>query len=170
MEERIEFGATTIQALLGSCRGIERVCAPLFEIVGDHESDAPSAEQVLEACAWIETHLGAATLRAAGQEIGRSIFARAVRAGVVPDEASPDEAFEAIARAPLPGYELEIRERGPLQVTIARRSALPCALQEGIFLAIAEAAGGLLVRVEQPACGTGRADCVFEVRWMRRRG
>jgi hypothetical protein len=161
-------------------RGMERLCAPLFEMVSglDHvDPRAPAPIQLYnDVCAWIEQHLGAASVRAAGQSIGQNAFNRMRRERMLQADCGPAEALTALSRTVLStiqdpkkrGWDvLEIAEG---YVLMRRTQTFNCVMQEGVLLAMVEATGVTLPRVEHLRC-TRRGDeyCEYEVRWLPKR-
>jgi len=161
-------------------RGMERLCGPLFEMVAhippeDPEGPVPMA-LYNEVCAWVEQHLGAASVRAAGQGIGRSIFTRLRHEGSINFDAGPAEAIAALARALLVTIRdprrrgFEVVEQTDSRVLVRRTQTFNCVMQEGVLLTLVEGTRVVMPRVEQLRCTRrGDAHCEYEVRWLPKR-
>lgn len=160
-------------------RGMERLCAPLFEMVQDVDpASKPLAPMALynEVCAWIEEHLGAAHLRAAGAAIGKSAFMRLRREGALAPDAGPSEALAALARAvqvtihdpKKRGWEILDTTEG--RVVLRRTQTFNCVMQEGVLLELVRGTGVTMPRVDHLGC-TRRGDrfCEYEVKWLPKR-
>lgn len=161
-------------------RGMERLCAPLFEMVAPVEAADPRAPAPIQlyndVCAWIEQHLGVASLRAAGQSIGKNAFERMRRERELAPEATPEEALTALARAVLSTIHdpkqrgWDVLEAVEGRIRLRRTQTFNCVMQEGVILAMVEATGVTLPRVEHRRCTRkGEEFCEYEVRWLVKR-
>jgi hypothetical protein len=161
-------------------REMERLCTPLFEMVehlrqADPNSPAPIS-LYNDACAWIEGNLGAASVRAAGQVIGRNAFTRMRREGAITLDMGPAETIAALTRAVRVtiqdprkrGWELLENSEG--RVLVRRTQTFNCVMQEGVLLALIEGTRAVMPRVEHVRCTrTGDDYCEYEVRWLPKR-
>lgn len=161
-------------------RDMERLCAPLFEMVRPLDTALPRDPAPIalynDVCSWIEKHLGAASVRAAGNAIGKNAFDRMLHEGTIDEHTIPSEALAALARAVLVTIQdpkkrgWEIRENVEGRVAIRRTQTFNCVMQEGVLLALVSSTRVTLPRVEHVHC-TRRGDeyCDYEVRWMPQR-
>jgi hypothetical protein len=161
-------------------RDMERLCAPLFEMVRPLDGALPRDPAPIalynDVCKWIEKNLGAASVRAAGHAIGKNAFERMRREGAIDEHTIPSEALAALSRAVLVTIQdpkkrgWEIRENADGRVAMRRTQTFNCVMQEGVLLAIVAGTGVTLPRVEHVRC-TRRGDeyCEYEIRWMPQR-
>lgn len=162
------------------CRGMERVCAPVFERVKHLDPEDPRAPVPIalynEICDWIEQNLGAASVRGAGTAIGKGYVARLRRERELRIDSTPIDALHALARAVVVtitdpkrrGWEVLDAVDGSARVR--RTQTFNCTMQEGVLLAVVESAGALMPRVEQVRCTRkGHEFCDYDVRWLVRK-
>jgi hypothetical protein len=161
-------------------RGMERLCGPLFEMVAHIAPAAPQAAAPMklynDVCAWIEQHLGAASVRAAGQAIGKDAFSRLRSEGAITVETGPAEALLALSRAVRVTIQdprrrgWDILEQTEGRVIVRRTQTFNCVMQEGVLLTLVEGTRAVMPRVEQLRC-TRRGDpyCDYDVRWLAKR-
>ncbi len=178
--EGVTLWSSFVLTVVEQCRGMERVCAPLFERVKHLDPADPKAPVPIalynEVCDWIEQNLGAASARGAGTAIGRGAVARMRKTRDLGPDATPVEALHALARTvqvtiqdpKRRGWEILDAVEGNARVR--RTQTFNCTVQEGVLLAVVESAGALLPRVEQARC-TRRGDpfCEYALRWLVRR-
>ena len=178
--EGVTLHSAFILKVVEPFRDMERLCAPLFELVRPLDTALPRDPAPIalynEVCAWIEKNLGAASVRAAGHAIGKNAFERMNREGTINEHTIPSEALGALARAVLVTIQdpkkrgWQIRENTDGHVVIRRTQTFNCVMQEGVLLAIVTATSVTLPRVEHVRC-TRRGDeyCEYDVRWMPQR-
>ncbi|MBI2391396.1 MAG: hypothetical protein HYV09_17530 [Deltaproteobacteria bacterium] len=175
----VTLNASLVLTVIEPFRGMERLCAPLFEMVRDIDpASRPHAPIALynDVCAWIEDNLGAAHLRAAGASIGRSAFMRLRREGAIAPDAGPTEALAALARAVLVtiqdpkkrGWELLDSTEG--RVILRRTQTFNCVMQEGALLEFVRGTAVTMPRVDQLHCTRrGESFCEYEIKWLPKR-
>lgn len=176
----VTLHAAFIWKVVEPFRDMERLCAPLFEMVEHLRTVEPTSPAPMslynDACAWIERNLGAASVRAAGQAIGRNAFTRMRREGAITWDMGPAEAIAALARAvrvtiqdpKKRGWELV--DQGEGRVIVRRTQTFNCVMQEGVLLALVEGTRCVMPRVEHVRCTrTGDPFCEYEVRWLPKR-
>lgn len=151
---------------------------PLFEMTRNLTPEQPFAwvEMRLynDMCAWIESNLGAASIRRAGLAIGTEVFnylSREVAARGAP-ASTPHGILLELQRAAREmirdprGRGWEILEVTPNVIRMRRTQTFNCMLQEGLLRSLVEATGVKLVSVHHDTC-TRRGDpfCEYIVRW-----
>lgn len=178
--EGVTLHAGLVLTVVDPFRDMQRICAPLFEMVRGIDSSEPKRPVPIslynDACAWIEQNLGAASVRAAGSAIGRGAFQRMRREGAITAESTPADALEALARAVLVTVQdpkkrgWEILDAIDGCVLVRRTQTFNCVMQEGVLLALIEGTGVTMPRVEHLRCTRRGEDfCEYEVRWLARR-
>jgi hypothetical protein len=161
-------------------RDMERLCGPLFEMIRPVEEALPRDPAPItlynDACEWIEKNLGGASVRAAGETIGKNAYSRMRKSGEVADGAPLGDVYRALAAAVLLTIQdpkkrgWQVLEDSDARVVMRRTQTFNCVMQEGVLLSIARESGVTLPRVEHLRC-TRRGDefCDYEVRWTPRR-
>lgn len=155
----------------------ETFAAELFEMAEGLDPSRPEEPAAMalynQMCAWIESELGAANLRRAGQAIGRRVWQGAEAAGAVGETTGPEEilailkaAADAMIHDP-EGRGWDILSSEPGRVVLRRTQTFNCILQEGLLESLAKATGAHLVRVTHRPCTCDGAEfCEYRVTWI----
>jgi hypothetical protein len=167
--------------LLQEYRGMERICAPLFDLAKGLDPAHPerlcSMSVYNAACDWIEKHLGQASIREAGRAIGARAYAQMVKDGKLGPAPTPVDIMRELKRvADLMiqdprGRGWTVLEAREGRVTMRRTQTFNCMLQEGLLASLAERAGARTPVVAHEKC-TRRDDlyCEYELIWTSRLG
>jgi hypothetical protein len=165
--------------ILDQYRGMERVCAPIFEMTRELDRNAPRKPIPIalynEVCGWIEENLGAASVREVGRAVGGQIVAHMQKTKPIPHP-MPRDVLEELTRAAQVGVQdqrgrgWEMRDAIEGRIIMRRTQTFNCIMQEGLLLALVEHCGVLMPRVEHRACTRHGAEfCDYEVRWLVKR-
>jgi len=165
--------------ILDQYRGMERVCAPIFEMTRDLDRNDPMKPIPIalynDVCAWVEENLGAASIREVGRAIGLQCVQFMQKNTAIPHP-TPHDILEELTRAVCIGVQdprgrgWEMREAMEGRIVMRRTQTFNCIMQEGLLLALVEHCGVLMPRVDHRACTRHQAEfCDYEVRWLVKR-
>jgi hypothetical protein len=152
------------------------VCAPAFAMVTDLDPMATDTwvpmQLYNELCAWLEANIGRATVRRAGEAIGRRAFAAIVEAGKLEDPTplammkSLRWAASTMIRDPKErGWEIVAAEEH--KITMRRTQTFNCVLQEGLLLSLVEKCGVVMPSVVHRRCTReGDSFCEYDLTWL----
>lgn len=152
------------------------VCAPAFAMVKDLDPKATdtwvSMQLYNDLCAWLETNIGRATIRRAGEAIGRRAFSAIVEAGKL-ENPTPLAMMESLRWAASTmirdpkerGWEIVASDDN--KITMRRTQTFNCVLQEGLLLSLVEKCGVLMPSVAHRKCTRRGGDfCEYDLTWL----
>lgn len=175
--EGVTLYAGFVFDVLEEYKGLERLCAPAFALASHLDPRAPMVRVPMatynEICSWIETHVGAASVRRAGRAIGDRVFDQMRRERQVPQAPTPGDLMRALKlmadtmiQDPK-GRGWELRRENDRSVLMRRTQTFNCILQEGLLLALTERSGVLMPSVRQVSCTRAGADyCDYLISWL----
>lgn len=175
-EQGVRILAGFIFDVLSEYRGMEKLCAPAFELAahldpGEMEAWVPISIYN-EICRWIEENIGKASIRDAGRAIGDRAYSRMIPA-VKEHDVTPLAVLEELKRVASlmiddpKGRGWELLDHGRDFVRVRRTQTFNCLLQEGLLLSLVERTGVLMPSVKHSTC-TRRGDpyCEYDVSWL----
>ncbi len=152
--------------------------APLFEMA--EHLDPDNLTQLVpiklynEMCRWIETTLGAASLRKAGVEIGNRAYDYLTQGDLLAPDPSPLQIMQGLQHAANTmiqdpaGREWEIREVQEDRIVMRRTQTFNCILQEGLLKSLVARTGVDLPNAQHIACTKRGAEfCDYAVTWLQ---
>ena len=155
---------------------MKRVCGPAFEMAKGVEAgkadDWVSMDVYNDICTWIETNVGAMSIRQAGIAIGGRVYTNIINSGKVP-EPTPHAMMGALQWAASvmirdpKNRGWEILESKESSVTMRRTQTFNCTMQEGLLVSLVEHTGVEGADVEHRKC-TKRGDdfCEYKLSWL----
>ena len=149
----------------------------LFEIAGGLDLSNPTRPVPMSIynamCDWIVRELGPASLRKAGEHIGRRVFDHMAAQGVVSPASTPNEILAALKVA-ADTMILDPKGRGwtivvsePQRVVVRRTQSFHPVLQEGLLQSLAERSNLIVYATVRYLSSRARGDAFddYEVSW-----
>ena len=177
--EGVMLYARFVLAVREACRGMERVCAPVFEMTKHLDEKEPLRRVPIalgnDVCQWLEGNLGSAHVRDVGRAIGRSVYRELQKEAVLGPNATPLKVIEQLTRAAAivvfdpKGRSFDVLEAVEGRVVVRRGQALNCMLQEGLLAELIAGTGALNPRAHQVTCTRRDSPhCDYELLWLAR--
>jgi len=165
--------------VLDEFEGMRRVCAPAFAMADSLDPTDPQAWAPIslynDICDWLERNIGTATVRRAGEAIGRRVFSAMVEAGKLTDP-TPQMMMESLVWAASTmirdpkGRGWDLLDASDGRLTMRRTQSFNCMLQEGLLLSLVERCDVLMPSVTHRACTRkGHAFCEYDLAWIPKR-
>ncbi|MEO0811387.1 MAG: hypothetical protein AAFY60_00895, partial [Myxococcota bacterium] len=144
--------------VLAEYRSMGKVCAPVFEKVQHLSEERPDELVPIklynDVCEFIEETFGPASIRSAGEQVGKRVHAGMRANGLLAEDASVADTMRALRKAAdvvihdpkKRGWEL--LEEGPKLLVMRRTQTFNSSLQFGLLRSLAEAAGARGLTVE----------------------
>jgi hypothetical protein len=174
--EGVTLLAGFVQDILAEYQHMRRVCGPAFEMAKGYDKGKPdewcSIDIYNDICTWIETNIGAMSIRQAGVAIGKRIYTNIVTSGKMTDP-TPLAIMEALVWAASTmirdpkGRGWEIIGHNDHSVTMRRTQTFNCPMQDGLLVSLVEGTGAEGVDAEHYKC-TKRGDdfCEYRLTWL----
>jgi hypothetical protein len=165
-----------VHDILAEYQHMRKVCGPAFELARGVERQKAdewcSIAIYNDVCDWIETNIGAMSIRQAGVAIGTRIAENIVQNSKM-ESPTPIGMLEALKWAASvmikdpKGRGWEILGSNEHSVTMRRTQTFNCAMQDGLLVALVERTGAEGVDSEHYRC-TKRGDefCEYKVTWL----
>ncbi len=162
--------------ILAEYQHMKRVCGPAFDMTKSLDKTKPddwsSIDIYNDVCTWIETNVGAMSIRQAGIAIGRRVAENIISNGKISDP-TPLAMMEALKWAASvmirdpKGRGWEILSHNDHSVVMRRTQTFSCPMQEGLLVSLVERTGVEGADVEHYKC-TKRNDefCEYRVTWL----
>lgn len=163
--------------VLGEYESMRSLCKPAFEMAAHLDPSKPDVLTDMKTynavCAWIETHVGQASVRNAGRAIGARAYDAMVAAGKVPEN-TPFGVMEALCWAASALIQdpkkrgWEVAAQGATFITMRRTQTFNCLLQEGMLLSLLERTRVQLPGVVHETCRRrGDPFCTYRCTWIQ---
>jgi hypothetical protein len=163
--------------VLNEYESMRALCKPAFEMAAHLDPKKPEALTDIKTynavCAWIETHVGQASVRNAGRAIGDRAYDAIVKANKLSDN-TPLGVMEALCWAASTLIQdpkkrgWEIAEQTQSSITMRRTQTFNCILQEGMLLSFLERTRVQMPGVVHETCRRrGDAFCTYRCTWIQ---
>lgn len=184
--EGVTLPASFIFDVLREYESMKALCKPAFEMASHLDPSKPDALTDIKTynavCAWIETHVGQASVRNAGRVTGARFYEAMIKgqsaSGSLPakklSESTPISVMEALCWATASlihdpkkrGWE--IAEQGATSIVMRRTQTFNCVLQEGMLLSLLERTRVQLPGVTHDTCRRrGDKFCTYRCAWIQ---
>lgn len=153
------------------------ISQPLFQMAADLDLSDPTAwipmVRYNDMCDWIETTLGPANIKLAGQRIGERVYDTVVQSGAVGPNPGPNQMLDALKYAadtmiddPLKrGWE--ILEQNEKRAVMRRTQTFNSALQHGLLISLISKTGVRMTSVKlRQAVADGAEFDEYEITWI----
>ena len=184
--EGVTLPAGFVFDVLREYESMKTLCRPAFEMAAHldpNKADALTEIKIYNAvCAWIETHIGQASVRNAGRATGTRMYEAMIKgrsspvslAGKKLSENTPIAVMEALCWASVTlihdpqkrGWE--VAEQAATSIVMRRTQTFNCVLQEGMLLSLLERTRVQLPGVTHETCRRrGDKFCTYRCTWIQ---
>ncbi len=151
--------------------------APLFALAARLDLTDPTAwvpmEKYNEMCDWIETKLGPANMKIAGQRIGERVYDAVISSGAVGEDPKPIQMLEALKHAADTMIEdplkrgWQILEQTETSIVMRRTQTFNSTLQHGLLTSLVSKTGVRMPSVKlRQAVAAGAEFDEYEISWV----